>query len=121
MDGMGCVPALFPRATKWGAGCSRGPQPRCGWGGVGDGPQGLPRASANPGLGDATPLALGEGGVQTVRRSRWSWARLGRAVGVGIGIGIEGRLGSMTIAIPTPTPKGWVREASACSLQVYQG
>jgi hypothetical protein len=37
------------------------PQPRCGWMGCGTWTQGRPRSSANPGLGDATPLALVEG------------------------------------------------------------
>ncbi len=35
------------------------PQPRCGWFGCGTWTQGRPRSSANPGLTDATPLALG--------------------------------------------------------------
>ena len=34
------------------------PQPRCGWIGCGSWTHGRPRASANPWLGDATPLAL---------------------------------------------------------------
>ncbi len=43
---------------------------RLGWGG--DGTQGRPRASANPGLEDATPLALGEGRRDGFRtQARW--------------------------------------------------
>ena len=42
-------------------GLVRWPQPRCGWEDRGAGTQGWPRASANPGLGDSTPLALVEG------------------------------------------------------------
>jgi hypothetical protein len=40
-------------------GCPAEPQPRCGWIRVWHGTQGCPRSSANPGLGDRTPLALG--------------------------------------------------------------
>jgi hypothetical protein len=40
------------------------PQPRCGWMGRGQGTQGRPRSSANPGLEDATPLALGASGTE---------------------------------------------------------
>jgi len=49
---------------------SRRPQPRCGWVGVGMWTQGRPRSSANPGLGDATPLALM--GAK-IGREVWAW------------------------------------------------
>jgi len=58
-----------------------GPQPRCGWDGVGMRTQGRPRSSANPGLGDATPLALV--GWDPIRPHGF-----GLELGLGLGLGL---------------------------------